>query len=214
MNRFYDYGIDLGTTNSCVARTTLSDVVIFQNIDNMNVTPSAVHIDKRSHMFVGRKAYDKLISEPENTAVEFKRFMGIKHTDKFVSANKKMTPVELSAEIIKSLREDVARQTGAPLNDAIITVPASFNTRQCDATTKAGELAGLKNIILLQEPIAAAIAYGAKPKSKNQFWMVFDFGGGTLDIAIVSTYDNKLTVINHEGDNRIGGKNIDTLILR
>lgn len=212
MDRFFDYGIDLGTTNSCVARTTLSDVVIFQNLDNMNVTPSAVHIDKRGRMFIGRKAHDKLISEPENTAVEFKRFMGIEHTDKFASTGRKMTPVELSAEILKSLREDVLRQTGSPLSNAIITVPASFDTRQCDATTKAGKLAGLDNILLLQEPIAAAIAYGAKPDSKNQYWMVFDFGGGTLDIAIVSTHDNKLSVINHEGDNRLGGKNIDTII--
>lgn len=212
MDRFYDYGIDLGTTNSCVARTTLSDVVIFQNLDNMNVTPSAVHIDKRGRMFVGRKAYDKLVSEPENTAVEFKRFMGINHIEKFTSTKRKMTPVELSAEVLKSIREDVFRQTGSPLLDAVITVPASFDTRQCDATINAGKLAGLENIILLQEPIAAAIAYGAKPDSKNQFWMVFDFGGGTLDIAIVSTHNNRLSVINHEGDNRLGGKNIDTII--
>lgn len=212
MDKFYDYGIDLGTTNSCVARTSMSDVVIFQNIENMNVTPSAVHIDKRGRMFVGRKAYDKLISEPENTAVEFKRFMGIVHHSEFSSNGKKLTPIELSAEIIKSLREDVFRQTGSPLTDAVITVPASFDTRQCDATIKAGKLAGLDNIVLLQEPIAAAIAYGAKPNAKNQNWMIFDFGGGTLDIAIVSTHDNRLTVLNHEGDNRLGGKNIDDII--
>ena len=212
MDKFYDYGIDLGTTNSCVARTTLSDVVVFQNLDNMNVTPSAVHIDKRGRMFVGRKAYDKLISEPENTAVEFKRFMGIVHSEKFASTGKKMTAVQLSAEILKSIREDVLRQTGSPLTSAIVTVPASFDTRQCDATTQACKLAGLDNMLLLQEPIAAAIAYGIKPNSKNQFWMVYDFGGGTLDIAIISTFDNRLTVINHEGDNRLGGKNIDTII--
>lgn len=211
MNRFFDYGIDLGTTNSCVARTTLSDVVVFQNLDSMNVTPSAVHIDRRGRMFVGRKAHDKLISDPENTAVEFKRFMGISHSHMF-SCGKEMTPIELSAEVLKSIREDVFRQTGSPLNDAIITVPASFDSRQCDATIKAGKLSGIDNILLLQEPVAAAVAYGIKPSSKNQHWMVFDFGGGTLDIAIISTFDNRLTVINHEGDNRLGGKNIDSLI--
>jgi molecular chaperone DnaK len=212
MDKFYDYGIDLGTTNSCVARTTLSDVVVFQNLDNMNVTPSAVYIDKRGRMFVGRKAYDKVVSEPENTAIEFKRFMGILHKEKFASTGRTMTPVELSAEILKSIREDVLRQTGSPLCNAIITVPASFDTRQCDATTQAGKLAGLDNIILLQEPIAAAMAYGMKPNAKNQYWMVYDFGGGTLDVAIISTFNNSLTVINHQGDNRLGGKNIDALL--
>ena len=213
MDKFYNYGIDLGTTNSCVARTTLSDVVVFQNLDNMNVTPSVVHIDKRGRMFVGRKAYDKIVLEPENTASEFKRFMGILHNETFASTGRKMTPVELSAEILKSIREDVLRQTGTPLTDAVITVPASFDTRQCDATTQAGKLAGLDNIVLLQEPISAAIAYGMKPDSKNQYWMVFDFGGGTLDIAVVSTFENRLSVINHQGDNRLGGKNIDTLLV-
>ncbi len=212
MERFFNYGIDLGTTNSCVARTTLSDVVIFQNLDNMNVTPSAVHIDKRGRMFVGRKAFDKLVSEPENTAVEFKRFMGVVHSERFMSTGRKMTPVELSAEIIKSMREDVLRQTGSPLSDAVITVPASFDTRQCDTTIQAGQLAGLENVILLQEPVAAAVAYGMKPDAKNSYWMVFDFGGGTLDIAVISTFENKLSVINHEGDNRLGGKDIDNII--
>ncbi|MFA5659485.1 MAG: Hsp70 family protein, partial [Oscillospiraceae bacterium] len=211
MDRFYDYGIDLGTTNSCVARTTISDVVVFQNLDSMNVTPSAVHIDKRARMFIGRKAHDKLISDPENTAVEFKRFMGVAHTHKF-SCGKEMSPVELSAEILKSIREDVFRQTGSLLSDAVITVPASFDTRQCDATIRAGKLAGIDSLILLQEPIAAAVAYGIKPSSKNQNWMVFDFGGGTLDIAIISTFDNRLSVINHEGDNRLGGKDFDSII--
>jgi len=211
LDRFYDYGIDLGTTNSCVARTTISDVVVFQNLDSMNVTPSAVHIDKRARMFIGRKAHDKLISDPENTAVEFKRFMGVAHTHKF-SCGKEMSPVELSAEILKSIREDVFRQTGSLLSDAVITVPASFDTRQCDATIRAGKLAGIDSLILLQEPIAAAVAYGIKPSSKNQNWMVFDFGGGTLDIAIISTFDNRLSVINHEGDNRLGGKDFDSII--
>lgn len=210
----YDFGIDLGTTNSCISTLTSNQVKIFQNLDNMNVTPSAIYISKNGRMLVGRRAYDKMISEPENTAVEFKRLMGVKSIKTFDSSNKQMTPVELSAELLKSMREDVFRQTNNYVNYSVITVPAAFGTIQCEDTYKAAELAGFKSVVLLQEPIAAAIAYGAETGSKDQYWMVFDFGGGTLDIAIVSTFDGRLTVINHEGDNYLGGKNIDEIIYK
>lgn len=212
MAKFYDYGIDLGTTNSCVAKQIGSDITVIQNLDNMNVTPSAVYIGRNGRMLVGRRAYDKVILEPENTAIEFKRLMGVKTSKHFEIAEKDLTPIELSAEILKSLREDVYRHTNSYLNNAIITVPAAFGTIQCEDTYKAAELAGFKSVVLLQEPIAAAIAYGAKSDSKDKYWMVFDFGGGTLDIAIVSTFDGRLTVINHEGNNYLGGKNIDEAI--
>lgn len=211
---FYDFGIDLGTTNSCISTLTSNGVKVFQNLDNMNVTPSAIYISKNGRMLVGRRAYDKMISEPENTAVEFKRLMGVKSIKKFESSIKEMTPVEMSAELLKSMREDVFRHTNAYVNYSVITVPAAFGTIQCEDTYKAAELAGFKSVVLLQEPIAAAIAYGAETGSKDQYWMVFDFGGGTLDIAIVSTFDGRLTVINHEGDNYLGGKNIDEEIYK
>lgn len=211
---FYDFGIDLGTTNSCISTFTSNGVKVFQNLDNMNVTPSAIYIGKNGRMLIGRRAYDKIISEPENTAIEFKRLMGVKSIKKFESFSKEMTPVEMSAELLKSMREDVFRQINSHVNYSVITVPAAFGTIQCEDTYKAAELAGFKSVVLLQEPIAAAIAYGAEQGSKDQYWMVFDFGGGTLDIAIVSTFDGRLTVINHEGDNYLGGKNIDEEIYK
>lgn len=214
MAKYYEYGIDLGTTNSCVAKQNNNDIVVYQNMDNMNVTPSAVYIGKNGRMLVGRRAYDKVISEPENTAIEFKRLMGIKTSKYFELADREMSPVELSAEILKSLRDDVYRQTNTQLNNAIITVPAAFGTIQCEDTYKAAELAGFKSVVLLQEPIAAGIAYGAKLDTKDQYWLVFDFGGGTLDIAVISTFDGRLTVVNHEGDNYLGGKNIDEAIYK
>lgn len=214
MAKYYDYGIDLGTTNSCVAKQSNSDIIVYQNLDNMNVTPSAIYMGKNGRMLVGRRAYDKVISEPENTAIEFKRLMGVKTSKHFELAEKEMTPVELSAEVLKSLRDDVYRNTNTYLNHAIITVPAAFGTIQCEDTYKAAEIAGFKSVVLLQEPIAAGIAYGAKLDSKDQYWLVFDFGGGTLDIAIISTFDGRLTVVNHEGDNYLGGKNIDEAIYK
>ena len=214
MAKYYDYGIDLGTTNSCVAKQSDSDIIVYQNLDNMNVTPSAIYMGKNGRMLVGRRAYDKVISEPENTAIEFKRLMGVKTSKHFELAEKEMTPVELSAEVLKSLRDDVYRNTNTYLNHAIITVPAAFGTIQCEDTYKAAEIAGFKSVVLLQEPIAAGIAYGAKLDSKDQYWLVFDFGGGTLDIAIISTFDGRLTVVNHEGDNYLGGKNIDEAIYK
>ena len=201
MAKYYDYGIDLGTTNSCVAKQSNSDIIVYQNLDNMNVTPSAIYMGKNGRMLVGRRAYDKVISEPENTAIEFKRLMGVQTSKHFELAEKEMTPVELSAEVLKSLRDDVYRNTNTYLNHAIITVPAAFGTIQCEDTYKAAEIAGFKSVVLLQEPIAAGIAYGAKLDSKDQYWLVFDFGGGTLDIAIISPFDGRLTVVNHEGDN-------------
>jgi len=212
--KFYEYGIDLGTTNSCIAKLSDSDVVVFQNQDNMNVTPSAVYIHKSGRMLVGRRASDKVLETggEVNTAFNFKRLLGVKHTYKFKDSKKEMTPIQLSAELLKSMKEDVKRLTDTKVTHAVITVPAAFGTIQCEDTYKAAELAGFANVELLQEPIAAAIAYGAKPGADDQYWMVFDYGGGTLDIAIISTHDGRLTVINHEGDNYFGGKDIDNLI--
>jgi molecular chaperone DnaK len=122
--------------------------------------------------------------------------------------------VELSALILKSLSNDVNRMDQTVIENVIITVPAAFGTLQCDATYRAGIVAGFKNIVLLQEPIAAAVAYGLKANSKDQYWIVYDFGGGTFDVAIVSTFDDRLTILNHEGDNHLGGKDIDDIVLR
>jgi molecular chaperone DnaK len=213
MNKTVDYGIDLGTTNSCIARWEGGSVRVFQNNDQMNVTPSAVHILKTGRVIVGRRAYAALLGDSENVSIEFKRWMGQKDRKRFPAAQRELSAEELSAEVLKSLREDVRRQTGADVNTAVITVPAAFGALQCEATARAAELAGLQDAPLLQEPIAAAIGYGARPGSANQRWMVFDLGGGTLDIAVVSTREGRLNVLEHRGNNLLGGKDIDRSIV-
>jgi molecular chaperone DnaK len=213
MMQTIDYGIDLGTTNSCIAKLEKGSVRVFQNNDQMNVTPSAVHILKTGRVIVGRRASSALQTDPDNVSVEFKRWMGQKDRKSFPAAQRVLSAEELSAEVLKSLREDVRRQTGADVATAVITVPAAFGTLQCEATARAAQLAGLEEAPLLQEPIAAAIGYGIKPDSANQKWLVFDFGGGTLDIAVISTRDGRLNVIEHRGNNLLGGKDIDRMIV-
>src|SRR5882724_10792185 len=213
MSKTIDYGIDLGTTNSCIARWDEGSVRVFQNNDQMNVTPSAVHILKTGRVIVGRRGYSAILTDPDNVAIEFKRWMGQKDRKRFPAAKREISAEELSAEVLKSLREDVRRQTGADVTTAVITVPAAFGALQCEATARAAELAGLQEAPLLQEPIAAAIGYGAHPGSANQRWLVFDLGGGTLDIAVVSTREGRLNVLEHRGNNLLGGKDIDRAIV-
>jgi molecular chaperone DnaK len=208
-----DYGIDLGTTNSCIARWEAGSVRVFQNNDQMNVTPSAVHILKNGRVIVGRRGYSAKLTDPDNISTEFKRWMGQKDRAHFPAAHRELSAEELSAEVLKSLREDVRRQTGTNVTAAVITVPAAFGALQCEATARAAQLAGLEEAPLLQEPIAAAIGYGARPDISNQRWLVFDLGGGTLDIAVVSTREGRLNVLEHRGDNLLGGKDIDRLII-
>ena len=166
MSNNIEYGIDLGTTNSCIARWDAGSVRIFQNNDQMNVTPSAVHVLKTGRVIVGRRGYAALQSDPDNVAIEFKRWMGQKDRKRFPAAGREFSAEELSAEILKSLREDVRRQSARVVTAAVITVPAAFGALQCEATARAAELAGLEEVLLLQEPIAAAIGYGAQPGSR------------------------------------------------
>lgn len=213
MSQIVEYGIDLGTTNSCIARWQNGATKVFQNNDHMNVTPSAVHILKSGRMIVGRRAYSALLTDPNNVAVEFKRWMGQQDKINFPAVQKQLSAEELSSEILKSLKDDVKRQTGADVTAAVITVPAAFGALQCEATARAAILAGLEEAHLLQEPIAAAIGYGVKVEQANQRWMVLDLGGGTFDIAIVSSRDGRLDVLEHRGDNMMGGKDIDRSIV-
>jgi len=213
MTNTIDYGIDLGTTNSCIARWEAGSVRVFQNNDQMNVTPSAVHVLKSGRVIVGRRGYAAMLTDPQNVAVEFKRWMGQKDRKRFPAAQREFSAEELSAEILKSLREDVRRQTGMEVTTAVITVPAAFGALQCEATARAADLAGFEESPLLQEPIAAAMGYGARGGSSNQRWLVFDLGGGTLDIAVVSTREGRLNILEHRGNNLLGGKDIDSLIV-
>ena len=214
MQRFYDCGIDLGTTNSCLAIPDNDHgfEIIDNTADRMSVTPSAVLINGKGRMLIGQRAYNS--QKVEDLAIQFKRQMGLSKMIPFDSAKIEKMPEELSSEILKQLRSDAENRLNRPIENVVITVPAAFKTLQSEATNKAGKLAGFKNIILLQEPIAAAVAYGAKPDSKDKHWMVFDYGGGTLDVAIISTLDNRLTVENSEGDNYFGGSDIDRILFR
>ena len=208
MLKFYDCGIDLGTTNSAIAYPTDDNKCqIVDNIaDRMNVTPSAVAY-VRGRYLIGRRAldYPKVITC-------FKRKMGTKDTYTFEGSNVTVTPEQLSSEVLKSLKRDAESRLGKDVKDVVITVPAAFSSLQNEATKNAADMAGFRNVVLLQEPISAAIAYGVKPGTKNQYWMVFDYGGGTLDVSILSTHDGRLTVVNSDGDNFRGGSDIDGLI--
>ena len=214
MQRFFDCGIDLGTTNSCLAIPDNDHgfEIIDNTADRMSVTPSAVLINGKGRMLIGQRAYNS--QKVEDLAIQFKRQMGLSKKIPFASAGVEKTPEELSSEILKQLRSDAETRLNRTVENVVITVPAAFKTLQSEATNKAGRLAGFKNIILLQEPIAAAVAYGAKPDSKDKHWMVYDYGGGTLDVAIISTLDNRLTVENSEGDNYFGGSDIDRILFR
>lgn len=213
MNSSINYGIDLGTTNSCVATWEHGTLRIFSNNDQMNVTPSAVHVLKNGRVIVGRRAQGALLTDPDNVAIEFKRWMGQKDRRTFPAVGRELSAEELSAEVLKTLREDVRRQCGVQATTAVITVPAAFGALQCEATARAAALAGFEESPLLQEPIAAAIGYGASPESAHERWLVFDLGGGTLDIAVVSTQGGRLNVLEHRGDNLLGGKDFDRVIV-
>lgn len=212
MSIYVNYGIDLGTTNSCIARWDGSDVRVFRNKDQMDVTPSVVRIEKSGRIIVGRRAYTTAFADPDNVASEFKRWMGQKDRKRFAASSRGLTAEELSAEVLKSLLSDAQRLGGEEVTAAVITVPAAFGALQCEATARAAQLAGLEEAPLLQEPIASAIAYGISPGARDQRWLVYDLGGGTLDVAVISTKDGRLNVVEHRGNNLLGGKDIDRLI--
>ena len=211
MRMTIDYGIDLGTTNSAIAVLKGTESIVIPNSEGSSFTPSAVWIDKRGQLHVGREAKDKYEEDFENSCMEFKLLMGQGERCKklFVKSGREMLPEELSAEVLKSLKADVHQSTGEELSAAVITVPAAFEVDQTDATRKAAELAGFTTSPLLQEPVAAALAYSFQSTSDNIFWMVYDFGGGTFDAAVIQVRDGVIQVVNHEGNNYLGGQKID-----
>ncbi|HOC54200.1 MAG TPA: Hsp70 family protein [Verrucomicrobiota bacterium] len=213
MRSTIDFGIDLGTTNSAIA--LLKDVAteIIKNNADADITPSAVSIDKKGAIHVGQRAKNKIIDAPEDAYVEFKRRMGSDHVYQFKSSGQARKPEDLSAEVLKSLRADVQQRTGEVIEAAVVTVPAAFELHQCDATRKAAQLAGFKECPLLQEPVAAALAYGFQVDGEKAYWLVYDFGGGTFDAAIIKAEEGTINVVNHGGDNFLGGSDIDWAIV-
>ncbi len=208
------FGIDLGTTNSAIAVADNGEVGILKNNDGWDFTPSAVWIPKAGTLHVGRRAKERTEVDAANAHAEFKLEMGLDGVRReFVNAGTSMTPQELSAEVLKSLRKDAAHQFGELPQAAVITVPAAFRLHQNNATSEAAALAGLGVCPLVQEPTAAAFAYGFQNESEDAYWMAFDFGGGTFDAAVVSTYEGELRVLDHAGDPHLGGKLIDWAIV-
>lgn len=202
-------GIDLGTTNSAGARVEGTTVRIFRNIKGGDYTPSTVWLDPTNHIRTGQQAYDKAESDPENVAIEFKRNMGSRDEFRFARSGLTMRPEQLSAEILKVVRADAERHTGEAITRAIITIPAAFHGPGRDATLKAAQLAGFEEVEFPQEPFCAALAYSFDHPPHKEFWMVFDFGGGTFDCALMELEDGAIHLLSHGGNNRLGGKNID-----
>jgi molecular chaperone DnaK len=210
-----DFGIDLGTTNSCVAVLKGTDTEVIKNDEQIDITPSVVWLDRNETFQIGRRAKERLgyENEVENAFCEFKGQMGAVTEHTFARNRRRMKPEELSAEVLKALKADVARRLGEDLQAAVITVPAAFDTSQCNATMRAGQLAGIKVCPLLQEPVAAAMAYGFQNESSKAMWLVYDLGGGTFDAAIIQVRGGIIKVVNHGGDNNLGGKLIDWAIV-
>lgn len=205
-----DYGIDLGTTNSTIAFLDGTRPEVVSDIKGSAITPSAIWIDRRGNLRVGEEARSRSFEDKENAATEFKLQMGDKTWRRtFERSGRKMLPEELSAEVLKELKKQVLTKRAEEITAAVITVPAAFEVPQCEATRRAAELAGLTLSPLLQEPVAAAMAYGFQSSNANAFWLVYDFGGGTFDAAVIQVRDNTIQVVNHAGDNFLGGKNID-----
>jgi molecular chaperone DnaK len=217
-NQNIQIGIDLGTTNSEVAVNNKGNIEVVKNIFNDEYTPSVFGIGKSKNKIVGKVAYEKLYKDPSteeflNNKGEIKRLMGTSDSIHFPRIDKDMTPEEISAEILISLKEDVARKyKDVSTIGAVITVPAYFSVLQAEATKRAGNLAGFKHVVLIQEPIAAAIAYGFM-NSNSENWLVYDLGGGTFDVALISSKEGALSVLGHNGDNFLGGKNFDLEIV-
>ena len=208
-----DYGIDLGTTNSAVAVLNGRNVDVIRNNEGFEYIPSAVWIDKRGSLLVGRDAREHLDDDNENAFSEFKLQMGRSTSYRFARSGRAMKPEDLSAEVLKALKTDVRQSKGEDLEHAVITVPADFNTPECQATERAAALAGINQVLLVQEPVAAAMAYGFDTKSDNVYWLVYDFGGGTFDAAVIKVQDGMIQVVNHAGDKQLGGKLIDWAIV-
>ena len=216
-----DYGIDLGTTNSAICRMEKGEPVIIKTDIQMDTMPSCVSVNKKGSIKVGQTAYNTMLQDKRratkswhkgasNTYVEFKRTMATDTQYPCTNLNKSFSSEELSAEVLKTLKSFVTDET---FSSVVITVPAKFTVNQKTATIEAANMAGFKHCELLQEPIAASMAYGLSSDEKNGIWMVFDFGGGTFDAALLKVEDGIMQVFDTEGDNYLGGKNLDYAIV-
>jgi len=210
-----DFGIDLGTTNSAVSVMNSGKIETLK-VGLSDVLPSCVYIDKKGNEHIGAGGKDRLQHErsTNDAHIEFKRTMGTDKKYMFETASKEYTSEELSAKVLKELRSTAASRFNAtPPLAVIVTIPAMFESPQRTATANAGKLAGFEHVELLMEPVAAAVAAGFQSDTEKAFWIIYDFGGGTFDASIISIRDGQLTVVEHAGDNFLGGANLDWLIV-
>jgi len=215
MENMINIGIDLGTTNSAITKFIKGEITIFNNPTDYgrNTLPSVVGF-KKDKIFVGSKAKELLEKDPKSVVGIFKRKMGTAESFKIKAINESKSPIELSAIVLKELKTFLP--PGETAEAAVITIPASFDTIQSNATKEAGLQAGFKQVVLLQEPIAASLAYANMKKEKDLTdgqWLVYDFGGGTFDVALIKIKDGEMKVLDHEGDNFLGGADFDSLVV-
>jgi len=203
-------GIDLGTTNSCVAVIEGGEPVVIANAEGARTTPSVVGFAKNGDRLVGQVAKRQAITNPENTISSIKRHMGTSY--KVHAGEKDYTPEEISAMILAKLKADAEAYLGEPVTEAVITVPAYFNDSQRQATKNAGTIAGLNVKRIINEPTAAALAYGVD-KENDQKIMVYDLGGGTFDVSIIEMGDGVTEVLATNGDTHLGGDDFDQRII-
>ena len=205
-------GIDLGTTNSCVAVMEGGQPTVIPNAEGGRTTPSVVAMNKDGERLVGQVAKRQAVANHENTVVSIKREMGTDH--KVTMGGKQYTAPEISAMILAKLKQDAESYLGEKVTQAVITVPAYFNDSQRQATKDAGKIAGLEVLRIINEPTAASLAYGLdKGENKNQKILVYDLGGGTFDVSILEIGDGVFEVLSTNGDTRLGGDDFDNRII-
>ena len=203
-------GIDLGTTNSCVAVIEGGEPVVIANAEGSRTTPSVVAFSKDGERMVGQVAKRQAITNPDRTVSSIKREMGSSY--KVTIDNKSYTPQEISAMILQKLKADAEAYLGETVTQAVITVPAYFTDAQRQATKDAGKIAGLDVKRIINEPTAAALSYGVD-KENDQKVMVYDLGGGTFDVSIIEMGDGVQEVLATAGNNRLGGDDFDKRII-
>jgi molecular chaperone DnaK len=203
-------GIDLGTTNSCVAIMEGGEPVIISSAEGDRTTPSVVAFSKTGERLVGQVAKRQAITNPDRTILSIKRDMG--SNKKIKIDNKNLTPPEISAMVLQKLKADAEGYLGQTVTQAVITVPAYFSDSQRQATKDAGKIAGLEVLRIINEPTAAALAYGMD-KQHDQKIMVYDLGGGTFDVSILEIGDGVFEVLATSGNNKLGGDDFDHRII-
>ncbi len=203
-------GIDLGTTNSCVAVIEGGEPVVIANAEGARTTPSVVAFSKTGERMVGQVAKRQAVTNPDRTIASIKRQMGSNYH--VAIDGKNYTPQEISAMILQKLKSDAEAYLGDTVTEAVITVPAYFTDAQRQATKDAGKIAGLEVKRIINEPTAAALAYGID-KENDQKVMVYDLGGGTFDVSIIEMGDGVQEVLATAGNNRLGGDDFDQRII-